>query len=77
MLHLLEAFAENLFDLLVPVRKLAEHLAQQPGDFLFRQGHDAGDDSPRDVVGGGTKRAHQHARTVRNQSRPDAFGVDG
>ncbi len=77
MLHLLEAFAENLFHLFVPVRKLAEHLAQQPGDFLIRQGHDARDDSPRDVVGGGTKRAHQHARAIRGQRRPDAFGVEG
>ena len=75
-LHLLEAFAENVFNVLVPVRKFAEHLAQQPGDFLIRQGHDPGDDSPRDVVGGGTKRAQQHARTVRGQGWPDAFGVE-
>ena len=50
MLHLREAVAENLFNLLVPVLKLAQHLAQQPGDFLVRERHDAGDDPPRDVV---------------------------
>jgi hypothetical protein len=76
-LHLREALAEKIFNVFVPVRKFAEHLAQQPGDFLFRQGHDARDDPPRDVIGGGTKRAQQHARTIRNQRRPDAFGVEG
>ena len=76
MLHLREALEKKIFNALVPVRKFAEHLAQQPGDFLFRQRHDAGDDAARDVVGGGTKRAQQHARPVGNQSRPDTFGVE-
>ena len=76
-LHLREAFAENIFNVFMPVRKFAEHLAHQPGNFLFRQGHDPRDDSPRDVIGGGTKRAQQHPRTIRDQGRPDASGVEG
>ena len=75
--HLLEAVAKNVLHLLVPVRELAEHLAQQPGDLLLREGHDPGDDPPRDVIGGGIKRPHQHPRAIRGQGRPDAFGVDG
>ena len=74
--HLRETLEEKNFNMLVPVGKFAEHLRQQPGDFLFRQGHDPRDDPPRDVVGGGTERAEQHARTIRSQRRPDAFGVE-
>ena len=75
--HLREAVAEKLFNVLVPVRKLAQHLAQQLGDFLIRERHDAGDNPSRNVVGGGIKRAHQHPRTVRGQGWPDAFGMEG
>lgn len=56
-LHQLETGVKILFDLLVPVRKFAKNLRQQPDNFLFRQGHDSGEDAPANFVGGGTKRA--------------------
>ena len=37
----------------------------------------AGDDSPGNLIGGGMKWAHQHARTIRREGWTDAFGVDG
>src|SRR6266487_70566 len=77
MAHLLEAPAEKLFHLLMPVLKFAQHPAQQPGNALVRQSHDARDDSPRYVFGGGMKRAHQHPRAVWRQGRPNAFRMDG
>lgn len=57
--HLREASAENILHLLVPIREFAEHLAQQLAHLLIRQGHHTGDYSACDLVGGGTKRAHQ------------------
>ena len=77
MSYLREAVAEKLFHTLVPILKLAQHPAQQSGDFLVQEGHDAGDDPPRDVVAAGIKGSHEHARPVGNQGGSNAFGVDG
>ena len=74
---LFKASAENALNLLVAVGELAKHLAQQPGDLLIGQRHHAGGDSPRALIGGGKKRAHEHARTIRSKGWPDAFGVKG
>ena len=54
--HLRETLEENVFNVLVPAGKFAEHVMRQLGHFLFRQRHDSGNNAARDVVGGGAKR---------------------
>ena len=72
--HFVVALAENRFHAFMAVRKFTQDLTQQARNFFFRQSHDPRDDSPRDVVGAGTDRTQQHARTVRCQSRSGASG---
>jgi hypothetical protein len=59
--HLRETRVENFLNALVPVGKFAERPAHQPDDFLFRQRHHPGDNSPCYVIGGGAKGAQEHA----------------
>jgi len=72
-----EAIEEEFFDAIVAVMEFAQNLPQLSHDFIFRESHDAGDDSLRDVFAAGQERSHQHPRTVRDESWTDSFHKDG
>src|SRR5829696_3246859 len=76
MADVLEAVVEECFHCVVAIAKFGENFVQHPRDLSLRQAHYLGRDPSGNFVSGGAKWPHEDTRTIRHQSRANAFYAD-